>query len=158
MAYDMTTDELLEAVSRITPQWLAGFFDGEGCVVVSKQEKNSCHTFSVCITQSEPKVLALIALRFGFGVNQTKNLGRRCYTIRITGSKAVPFLTYIKDHVVCKRRQVEAALEFAKTMNVGSTEKLTITQIETRDRLAAIIKQANHGIDTLIPVSKEGVL
>lgn len=157
MAYDMTNDEIVEAAARITPQWLAGFFDGEGSVYIQKQASNGCYTVSVCITQSEPKILALVALKFGMKLASTRSVGRQCYAVRLHGRMVVPVLDYIKDHVVCKRRQVFAALEFANTMQLNGRE-LTQAVIEKRDKLAEVIRSSNHGLDTrIVSESKEGV-
>ncbi len=146
MAYDMTNDEIVEAASRITPQWLAGFFDGEGSICIHKNGGGNC-SFQASISQAEPKILALIALKFGVRVYERAAQGRRGFQIKFNGKCATPFLEYIKDHVICKRRQVGAALEFAKILSefVASTE-----QVKRRTQLVEIIKQANHGIDTLI--------
>lgn len=153
MAYDMTNDEIVEAASRLTPQWLAGFFDGEGCVCVHKCASDFSFTFQVTVSQAEPKILALIALKFGLSVNVSKSNGRRMFVARAMGRGAIPFLEYIKDHVVCKRRQVEAALEFASTLNKTGGFTLSVEQTTTRSRLAEVIRRANNGVDTSLEVT-----
>jgi hypothetical protein len=151
MAYDMTSDEGLEALARITPQWLAGFVDGEGCVSVCRNPK--LHTVQLIVAQSEPKVLFAICVKFPSGiVKERVQKGHRGFTIRWCGRNVIPVLEYIKDHVICKRRQVDYALEMAKLIN--STSIPSVSNSKRREELASMIRQANHGIDTFVDTSE----
>jgi len=118
----MTNEELVIATERLTPQWLAGFFDGEGTVVAFRRHSKAdgIFTIQVALYQSDVKILSLIAMKFPgvfLGPTATKKDARRpVYELRSCGQKTIPFLESIKDHVICKHRQVVAALAIAKMM------------------------------------------
>jgi LAGLIDADG-like domain len=150
MAYDMNQNELLEAAARLTPQWVAGFFDGEGCVTSSKDRQGHA-TLHVCVAQSEPKILVLLQGLLGgsFSINTTR--GSRGYKLYWNGRNSLSILEYIKDHVICKRRQVEAGIEFAKLFGPGGRVEITNVNHDLREGYALIIRDSNHGIDTKEP-------
>jgi intein-encoded DNA endonuclease-like protein len=152
VAYDMTNDEIVEAAARLTPQYLAGFFDGEGCVCVSKS--SNVLSIRVSISQAEPKILALVAFKFGMSLSVNRLPNRYVYSANLGGRSVIPFLEYIKDHVICKRRQVIAALEFTSTIRSHGGFTLSVEETTTRKQLAEVIKQANNGIDTSLEVLK----
>ncbi len=110
-------DELLEATARLTPQWLAGFFDGEGSVFICQSPGMKNPQLRVSITQAEPVLLVLIATKFDIPCGPHHRPDPRSrkpkYEIVYNGKNAVPLLEYVKNHVILKRKQVELALEFA---------------------------------------------
>lgn len=149
MAYDMNQNEALEALARVTPQWLAGFFDGEGNISVFRNPR--VYSFHVVIGQSEPKILALISCVYGGVVSDRVVKGRRQFAIRWCGKSALPVLEAIKDYVICKRRQVEAAIELAKLHNEeGGRTRVSDEETSKREKFALVIVDANHGIDTRV--------
>lgn len=144
----LTNDEVLEALPRITPQWLAGFFDGEGCV--NSYKAGPMYNIKVSITQSDAAILALVAMRFagdadGPFMKPSGLSNKPCYRIQFGGRKCIKFLEYIKDHVIVKRRQVESALEIAYLIFKRSASGGTYTQEEfnAREKFAENIKKAN---------------
>ena len=148
MLNDENYDEILEAAARLTPQWLAGFFDGEGCVITNKRKHNLPYGVIVQLTQKDAKLLALIALRFpgavGPHVNNWGANRSNCYYIKWHGRFAIPFLEVIKDHVIVKRKQVGAGLELAKlTKPKGWCGGVTEREASRREELAGIVYAAN---------------
>jgi hypothetical protein len=143
----MNQNEVLEAAARLTPQWLAGFFDGEGCVSASKDRHGHANLL-VCVSQSEPKILSLIQFAFGgtFSVNTTR--GCHGYKVTWSGRMAIPILELIKDFVICKRRQVEAGLELAKLMGTGGRVEVSNAIHDLREKYAVVIRASNKGINT----------
>ena len=109
-------DNLTEAAARITPQWLAGFFDGEGSVTVGLRPGGQ-HFIAVGVSQHDLTLLTLIGLKFPGCNGPYPVSGRRTsFEIRWSGDAAGPFLEAIKDFVVLKRRQVELGIEFVRTI------------------------------------------
>lgn len=103
--------------------WAAGFFDGEGCVMVEKSKELACkHGFRtslhVTVTQTSKPCLELFLARFGGSIltseNRTPN-GRRWavqYRWVARNEEALAFLFAIKPYVVVKKSQVCAALAY----------------------------------------------
>lgn len=101
---------LLEYVSRLSLQWLAGFFDGEGCVSVSIESSNGNTHLVVVLPQKNPAPLVVISLKFPAKLKcHSKD---KTHFIRWFGKDALPILEFIKDYVFVKKREVELGIEF----------------------------------------------
>jgi hypothetical protein len=92
--------------------WLAGFFDGEGCVGIyprGERERASGSRMRVTVTQRPRRVLDLIAAEYGGHVYE-RSSGVHGWTIE--GPSALPFLVAVQPHLRLKGPQVEIALAF----------------------------------------------
>lgn len=114
----LTEDNFLQYLDKVTPQWIAGFFDGEGCIH-ARLEETGITRLRVTICQKEQWILMLIALRFppsrmDVVEQKIKNGGKIKYrTLYYNGRNAIPLLEAIKDFVIVKRELVLSALKFA---------------------------------------------
>jgi len=149
--------QLLDFVARLSPQWLAGFFDGEGCVtfidrVLPDGRKNIL--VRVSISQKEVGILAIISLKFpACKIDSFKQPykgdkpgGHTAHQLYWNGSKVIPFLEYIKDHVIVKKRQVELGLELAYTMlptRGGGNNRLEEEVWEKRKKIVEELRVLN---------------
>lgn len=107
--------EFLESLNRITPQWLAGFFDGEGCV--SCVRHRGMPALRVDLIQAEYNILHLIGLKFDRQptAKTRRNIKhKQGWCLSFGGKSALPFLEFIKPHVVLKRKLVDWGIEMAK--------------------------------------------
>jgi len=130
------SDVLLDFVARLSPQWLAGFFDGEGCVGVYA---NTSYTkLDVNISQKNPGILAIISLKFPAKVSYSKK--DDTYHIAWSGRNAIPVLEFIKDYVIVKKRQVELALEFTSLI-IGKGYCPSNEQLERREEIGIELKR-----------------
>lgn len=104
-------------------QWLAGFFDGEGCVHMRMDtRKRAVYSLQVMLTQNDESILREVQREFGGTVY--KHSGRRCWRWRITSAPSLVFLEAIQPYVRIKKEQVDLAIQFIKTIrkdNLGST-------------------------------------
>lgn len=103
--------------------WAAGFFDGEGCVMVeaSKSER-SRHGYRTSlhanVTQTSLPCLVLFMERFGGAIQTSENRtpnGRRWavqHRWLVRNEEAVVFLQAILPYLVVKKTQAEAALTY----------------------------------------------
>lgn len=150
----LVQDELQIAAERLTPQWLAGFFDGEGCVSASISGLRNPRLI-VHITQSDPLLLSLIALKFGG--NGTLYSPKRkfaqkekkpCYIISFGGKACLPILEYIRPHVILKRKLVEWGIEMAKLTDergrIGRGKSLAPEVTARRIQLMNLVKEENR--------------
>jgi hypothetical protein len=99
--------------------WAAGFFDGEGCVLVSERKNQTVYQLFVSITQQNPTALHLLKQRFGGSVtpDRTATVGYErkrgavlCWRWKSTSGVAHEFLAAIEPFVVVKADQVRVAL------------------------------------------------
>jgi hypothetical protein len=96
-------------ISRDDSAWLAGFFDGEGCV----QLTGSSGTLYVNITQKWKGILRFITSMFGFcHISNMLWDDKRAFNLQMHGEKAAKLLYAIRPFVKNKKNQVETALEF----------------------------------------------
>lgn len=103
--------------------WAAGFFDGEGCVLVEMSKEKACrHGFRTAlhatVTQTSLPCLELFICRFGGRVvtnEHTTPNGRRWavqYRWSVKNQEAASFLRLIYPYVIVKKQQVEVALRY----------------------------------------------
>lgn len=150
------TDDLdiLEIAARLKPEYIAGFFDGEGSVVAHKAKHAPMWSARITLTQKDPKILAAIAMKYCDGVIVCTKYGggkyknHLCNCLQWQGRFALPFLESIEPHVIVKRAQVVAAIEMAKltsqrTAIGGGDRKWTEEERARREELAEIIKRGN---------------
>ena len=103
--------------------WAAGFFDGEGCVLVEMSKEKECRhgyrtSLHTTVTQTSVPCLQLFLERFGGSIVTTENKtpsGRRWavqYRWSVRNEKALQFLQAIEPFAVVKKEQVQEALKY----------------------------------------------
>jgi len=103
--------------------WAAGFFDGEGCVLVEMAKEDRCiHKFRTClhatVTQTSLPCLEKYLDVFGGGITSAEHRtpnGRRWsvqYRWSVRNEKAIAFLKAIQPYSVVKASQIEVALKY----------------------------------------------
>ena len=106
--------------------YIAGFFDGEGCVQLGKNSKSSRSKtviggvyLLVQIVNNDKIVLDHICSLIGGNVLAKKSrVGHaQGYCLYICGKKAATFLNAILPYLKTKRPQAEAAIMFAETLH-----------------------------------------
>lgn len=98
--------------------YTAGFFDGEGCVIIlankKQRMKSPSYDLRVCIDQVDPKPLRCIQKLFGGSLRfRNRQTGRSQFTLTFDGGKAAVFLKHIQPYLIVKVGQVALALEFS---------------------------------------------
>ena len=99
--------------------YISGFFDGEGYIGISKGKRND-YTLRIAISNSNFNMLKLYETKFGGNIRHTKKQGenyKELYQWGIDHNNALPFLKYIQNWTVVKRRQVDIAIEFQEWHN-----------------------------------------
>ena len=132
----MQEDDIPISFDRLTPEWMAGFFDGEGSVMAQSWDgRNSTAGFT--LTQKDPKILAMIMAKF-CGVGEFDPYkganGAICHRWRVRGRPALSFLKTIQPHVICKKRQVDLAVCLLEA--IASNRKRWQSDEDHQDRLA----------------------
>jgi len=151
-------------VIAISPQWLAGFFDGEGCISawVPKSEstysKQRYPALKVQISQGDVNILRRIKDRYhGGSINAQARNGRVfCSTLSWTNTAAEPFLRDILPYVILKRELCLIALEW-----IDCHRSFKSTEIEKKQHmlLALQIQQIhiiNRGKGNALDIAVEG--
>ena len=109
----------------LSNQYVAGLFDGEGCVTTSRQfingkyEKYPRVRMQIQIANTHVGLMNLLTRWFGGGCTDKMGGSRTkpCYSWRISGKENMTrFLNYVKDYSVVKKSQIVLALVFCETL------------------------------------------
>lgn len=127
-------------ISEYDLSWVAGFFDGEGCVGTSTVRRPSGIYYypNVQIGQKLPKVLYWFVELWGGSVNEdskkTSETGPRHVNWRwtVTTAECRAFLTDIQPFVRCKREQVNFVLSRPKK-SITEEEKKILSELKKVD-------------------------
>jgi len=105
--------------------YLAGFFDGEGCINIGRHTPTGCRTVShflqVIIGQCDREFLSKWQHRVGIGkIYEDKGVGKipkikRSWHWRIHGAAAEQLLILLLPYLDIKHEEAEIALRFRKT-------------------------------------------
>lgn len=117
-----------EFKNKISEEWIAGFFDGEGCCKVgiqSKKGKTYKH-FSILLGQSGEDGKALLEeIQKEYGGNLYHHLKagqhkatKNAYKLYWNREEGISFLKRIQDKVIMKKKDVDNVLEYMERDNV----------------------------------------
>ena len=94
--------------------WIAGFFDGEGCVYIFPNGKG----IQVSITQKNKASLELIKAFYGFGRIAYKDKNNQCHIWQVCSKiDILRFLRSIRQYVIVKKIDVEIGIIYAQTLD-----------------------------------------
>lgn len=101
-------------MKKITDKYIAGLFDGEGCVSIRYNKKRRCYWLGVSISNNYLPVLIDIQRKYkGTVITHTRYGNNRQGYSWIIGAKSVlVFLNSVLPHLRIKREEVEIGLRF----------------------------------------------
>lgn len=127
----------------LTLEYLAGFFDGEGCVSIIKNNRNGrrspTYVLVVAVSGTNPVPLRAFLDRFGGGL-YSKKVYRKNHTASfmwiVQARPALAFLAEIEPLLVVKRQDASIGIEFQRLKTASaSTRRLTSDAIKGRETL-----------------------
>lgn len=130
--------------------YLAGFFDGEGCITIRKQKNNTLHSLAIEITQKGRIVLDWIEERYGGHTSQAWN---GCYVWNLNAGKAKELLIRLYPYLVLKKEQAKYGVIFQNVIlplnkrprnSRGYPAPLYEEELELRRKIAMKL----HGLKT----------
>jgi hypothetical protein len=133
-----------------TLAYLAGFFDGEGCVYIVKGKNGEKVQYSMemSYTNSEIEPLQLAQSVFGgqiSSLNEVRAGRKQVHRLRIRSNQAATALSLIYPYLLVKRERVGIALEFQEKMR-GSRGAGRNLSIEACERYKAAITALNDKV------------
>lgn len=116
----------------LTPEYMAGFFDGEGSVYAFWRRASTPRpspSLSVCISNTNYRVLELHRDQFGGTLQKRKHRPghQELWQWVCCARMCVPFLEAIYPHLIIKREVVETALKYAELMRIPQRERMDYT-------------------------------
>lgn len=102
---------------KITEQYLAGFFDGEGALLMrsrSDRDGRPAHVqIEAHITNNNIDLLHAIQREYGGRLSNHQNKHRMCHRLRWTNKSAIlNLLKKISSHLILKRENAELMLQY----------------------------------------------
>jgi hypothetical protein len=127
----------------ISDEYIAGFFDGEGCINITVVGAAKQVALRVYITNSNKEVLTAIKDKYGGTISaiQHKINWKISYLLTFHGIIAEKFLRAIGLSLIVKREQVKLAFEFLDYM-------------KRKDRLKVIYKEIRYNKFRAVKVRK----
>lgn len=116
-------------------QWLAGYFDGDGCFStrLPKTRRNAQFTAEIVASDYDAEGVELIQKAFGGSICVHGQEGHlRAYTLTMPPSKAKEFLSHFAKHLITKRDQAYFILGCAEMGHYrdGSSIKSAMKQLK----------------------------
>lgn len=104
---------------RISTEYIAGFFDGEGSIGIKRTNRESgisSYTLQVQVCQVNPVVLFYLKEKYGGSVqvHQNNERSRPAHHWTIWADKALAFIQEIQPHLLIKYEQAALAVEFMR--------------------------------------------
>ena len=105
---------------KITLQYIAGFFDGEGCIgIYSKAYRKGTFHLSTQLTQNKTKesklLMNFLAKKFGGNISEQITLSKDIkYNWQLGSDNAVNFLEAILPYLILKKSQAIIAINWQK--------------------------------------------
>jgi hypothetical protein len=138
----------MDCMTKVSPQWLAGFFDGEGCVHARVNAKGNT-LVRISITQRNKFVLSLVCTKFlptefRNRISVLKNGTETTETWEAiwVGESAVDLLRYIAPYSVVKQKLISLAIEFYSLVGGVGSKISEVSKIK-REELVSEIKRIN---------------
>jgi len=122
--------------------YLAGLFDGEGCIHIGKQKpsrtnKWPAHCLYVMVNMTDPIGPICFYKVAGGSLKQIKSPiqnRKPQWAWRITGVRAARFLRGVMQYLKIKRDQAILAIEFQESVTSRKKKQLDVEEIARRDR------------------------
>ena len=114
----------------MTPEYVAGLFDGEGCVTIHQSNrifKLRCTIAMTCLS-----ILEKLKTKYGGSIHQCKGTNKPVYHWQIYTESAKQFLVDIAPHVQVKQAEVELALNFVEVCIGRRGYKLSPDELNLR--------------------------
>lgn len=133
-------NNVLDYIDKVTPQWVAGFFDGEGSVsaILDSGKDIDNVKLTVTISQKNKFILLLIMMKYAGNLSiLSKGKGHRfgaTCQLNYSGSSALRLLEAIKDYCIVKHELVCNAIELAKLFKEGPGRRF-ISDEERKKRI-----------------------
>ena len=133
---------------QISLQYLAGFFDGEGCVSSElRTEGRKAPYLRVSVTQKHPEILQEFKRRFGGWIGEKRKgavIGR-CFMWQACTAKAYYLLQALLPFLQVKHRQAVVGMQLASRAMLNNKYKsISLAEFKLRRRLACEISRLNH--------------
>lgn len=129
--------------------YLAGFFDGEGCIAIVKGKNhlgNVQYSLRAIVSNTNDYVLHLYKFSFGGRIQKRKYKKpewRDCYAWELSSTRAYDFLKCVYPYLMLKKAQADLAFEFQENQSKydGSNLKLSDKELSMREAQRILMQE-----------------
>ena len=124
-------------------EYMAGFFDGEGCIHISKRQRGQSHRLQVTINQVSILPLGPFIATFGgklYTLKKSHIYKNGRFQWGLYGRNAIPLLEKLLPHLLLKKAQAEIALDFLSHVSDGKASEVESFELEMQARIYSIFK------------------
>jgi hypothetical protein len=132
------------------PTYAAGFFDGEGCISVSRYVPPNwdrpVYLLEASVTHTYRPVVEMLAMHWGGNISPYKRRmphHKDRWHWKLHGDGLVRFLQDIQPFLIEKAPQVEMALQFTAEKTHGRN-RLTVEQLALREGYYLALREAKR--------------
>lgn len=136
---------------QLTKEYIAGFFDGEGSITITKPCKSTpTHNLYINIGQTRRDILEEIKKLYGgyISIDKRDNFPNRniFYQLNLKSKIAERFLRDIYPYIQIKKLEIDIAFQFRETQRIhrGRNHPLTKEIISIRENLRLKLIEARR--------------
>ena len=132
-------------MSEFSDGYLAGIFDGEGCVSATITKPSLAASVTVTVGMTDEGPVREFQKRFGGSVNTHLPKGgnyKLVYTWSLVGSSAIEALEFISKNCILKNKAAKFGLELAKLNRDTNSRRLSREDKEERLALVLAVRAA----------------
>lgn len=133
--------------------YMAGFFDGEGCIRIAKNNflcRNAVYTLRCIVTNTNKSILEHFQGYFGGGIYShnwnAKHGYKPCWNWQVNGNEALYFLHQVVSFLKLKSNEAEIAITFqefkSKHEHRGNNNPWSPMELAMMDEVYLILKTA----------------
>lgn len=146
--------KLTELERLISPQYLAGMVDADGCINIvkmarSKRGEVERHELRLQVTNTDKAFIEMIQAQFGGHIRvagRSNPLHKTAYHWSTQGAQAESIIRQIQPYLIIKKERAEVALQMRATMGQrkGRGYKVPTEVVELRESLYIKMKHLNQ--------------
>ena len=128
--------------------WLAGFFDGEGSIIIGKSGIGRSNYLQLAISICQTRLIPLRVFKehFGGSLYYRDEDKKWSWLWQLGGRKASDFLESIKPFLIVKAEEADIAIEFQKLKTRNNKKRLTKEEIRQRESLSNALRDVRSQI------------
>ena len=135
----------------LSPEYAAGFFDGEGCVNITVRGRCRQVCLRVMLVNTDAEILSLFYAQWGGRLTRPRvhrDTWKPFRALIWSGQEAIDFLTVIQPYCRVKQRQIALAQEFWAFMKAPRMERCAVDPgSTTRAPFRVIVRRTPATLD-----------
>ena len=136
----------IPSLSEVDRAYIAGVFDGEGCICITTRNQRRYHSLRITVTNTHQGLIRFLHERLGGCVSphSAREKCRPTWTWVAPDQRSENILVLLQPFLLVKKHQCELALEFRRLVK-SAGHRLTIEDRRCRENLRLQLIRMNGG-------------